>query len=539
MVDGVLCEPMELVVIDVPEQFIGVVTERLGERRGRMVKMANPGFGRARLEYRIPSRGDDRLPRRAAHGHARHRAAQLDLRRLGALGRHDDEARRRARSCPTAPAWRRRTRCTTCSRAASFFVAPGAEVYEGMIVGEHNRPNDTDVNVIKEKKLSNVRNHGKDENVMLAPPRVAHDRDGHGVDRRRRARRGHARRRARAQADPRRSTCARAAARPSRTRRAFDSAIRGGCCPGRPVALGIVAAAALAAVGAQASSSVDELVRQARAHEARARGRRRRPAVHGGARPRPDQRGRLARAGRAAHAASARPARPSASIEAALRRVPTLHTRVAGPRARAVGAGPARRGRGATSTTYAPRDSDVDALRELAGWYGADGAPPRSSATWRALVALVAQDDAARARGAPHGARARQSSSTAPIPSSSPAGPDATRRGHRLHRAQGGGWSSLATRPLRHEGRVQRPLRVGQLDAARSSLRSAGGPRAPPAADARAAGEHARGSAAAPARSSSGRRPRRSPSPQPLLERQLAAASPRGAVRLRAPSRAR
>ena len=52
-----LCEPMELVVIDVPEQFIGVVTERLGERRGRMVKMANPGFGRARIEYRVPSRG--------------------------------------------------------------------------------------------------------------------------------------------------------------------------------------------------------------------------------------------------------------------------------------------------------------------------------------------------------------------------------------------------------------------------------------------------------------------------------------------------
>ena len=54
----------------------------------------------------------------------------------------------------------------------SFFIAPGAVVYEGMIVGEHNRANDTDVNVIKEKKLSNVRNHGKDENVLLAPPRI-------------------------------------------------------------------------------------------------------------------------------------------------------------------------------------------------------------------------------------------------------------------------------------------------------------------------------------------------------------------------------
>jgi GTP-binding protein len=53
-----------------------------------------------------------------------------------------------------------------------FFIGPGVDVYEGMIVGEHNRPNDTDVNVIKEKKLTNVRNHGKDDNVLLAPPRA-------------------------------------------------------------------------------------------------------------------------------------------------------------------------------------------------------------------------------------------------------------------------------------------------------------------------------------------------------------------------------
>ena len=54
----------------------------------------------------------------------------------------------------------------------TFFIVPGVEVYEGMIMGEHNRPNDTDVNAIKEKKLSNVRNHGKDENVALATPRT-------------------------------------------------------------------------------------------------------------------------------------------------------------------------------------------------------------------------------------------------------------------------------------------------------------------------------------------------------------------------------
>jgi GTP-binding protein len=171
VVDGVLCEPMELVVIDVPEQFIGVVTERLGERRGRMVKMANPGFGRARLEYRIPSRG--MIGFRGELLTATRGTALLNSlfegwepwggtmmkRATGAI-----VSDRQGVTTPYA--------LHHLQPRGSFFLGPGADVYEGMIVGEHNRPNDTDVNVIKEKKLSNVRNHGKDENVMLAPPRV-------------------------------------------------------------------------------------------------------------------------------------------------------------------------------------------------------------------------------------------------------------------------------------------------------------------------------------------------------------------------------
>ncbi len=170
-VDGQVSEPMELVVVDVPEQFIGVVTERLGERRGRMVKMANPGFGRARMEYRVPSRG-----------------------MIGFRGEILTSTRGTALLNSMFDGWepwggpmmKRATGAIVADRGGvatpyalhhlqprgSFFVAPGIAVYEGMIVGEHNRPNDTDVNVIKEKKLSNVRNHGKDENVMLAPPRV-------------------------------------------------------------------------------------------------------------------------------------------------------------------------------------------------------------------------------------------------------------------------------------------------------------------------------------------------------------------------------
>ncbi|HEX3771426.1 MAG TPA: translational GTPase TypA [Polyangiaceae bacterium] len=170
-VDGVLSEPMEMVVVDVPEQFIGVVTERLGERRGRMVKMSNPGFGRARIEYRVPSRG-----------------------MIGLRGEILTATRGTALLNSLFDGWepwggpmmKRTTGAIVSDRVGvatpyalhhlqargSFFLSPGEAVYEGMIVGEHNRPNDADVNVIKEKKLSNVRNHGKDDNVMLAPPRA-------------------------------------------------------------------------------------------------------------------------------------------------------------------------------------------------------------------------------------------------------------------------------------------------------------------------------------------------------------------------------
>ena len=170
-VDGVVSEPMELAVIDVPESFIGVVTVRLGERRGRMGKMSNPGYGRARLEYRVPSRG-----------------------LIGFRGELMTATRGTALINTLFDGWepwggpmvKRATGAIVSDRAGvatpyalhhlqargSFFISPGADVYEGMIVGQHNRPNDTDVNVIKEKKLSNVRNHGKDDNVMLAVPRT-------------------------------------------------------------------------------------------------------------------------------------------------------------------------------------------------------------------------------------------------------------------------------------------------------------------------------------------------------------------------------
>lgn len=170
-IDGEVREPVELVVIDVPETYVGIVTERLSTRRGRMVKMTNPGFGRARLEFRVPSRGLIGF-----------RGEFLtSTRGTGLLNTMFD-----GWTAWGGPMMRRPTGAIVADRGGvstpyalhhlqprgTFFIVPGIEVYEGMIVGEHNRPNDTDCNVIKEKKLSNIRNHGKDENVLLASPRL-------------------------------------------------------------------------------------------------------------------------------------------------------------------------------------------------------------------------------------------------------------------------------------------------------------------------------------------------------------------------------
>jgi GTP-binding protein len=171
--DGVeaLCEPFELVVIDVPDNFIGVVTERLGERRGRMVKMSNPGYGRARLEYRVPSRG--LIGFRGEFLTATRGTGLLNTvfdgwePWGGAMIKRQSGAIVADRPGVTTP-----YALHHLQPRGTFFLGPGVDVYEGMIIGEHNRPNDTDVNPIKEKKLTNVRNHGKDENVLLAPPRV-------------------------------------------------------------------------------------------------------------------------------------------------------------------------------------------------------------------------------------------------------------------------------------------------------------------------------------------------------------------------------
>jgi GTP-binding protein len=161
-------EPVERVVVDVPEQFVGAVTTRLGERKGQMLKMANLGFGRARMEFRVPSRGligfrsqfltetrGTGLLNTLFEGWEPYRGPML--RRInGAL-----VADRAGMATPYA--------LFHLQPRGVLFIDPGTSVYEGMIIGEHNRANDLDVNVTREKKLTNIRAAGRDENVILAP----------------------------------------------------------------------------------------------------------------------------------------------------------------------------------------------------------------------------------------------------------------------------------------------------------------------------------------------------------------------------------
>jgi GTP-binding protein len=169
--DGQTLEPMEHLVVDVPEEFIGAVTQKLGPRKAQMVKMVNHGTGRVRLEYRIPSRGL-----------IGYRSEFLtDTRGTGLLNHLFDgwaewqgDIPHRANGALVAD----RTGKTTSyaidhlQPRGVLFLGPGEPVYEGQIVGEHARDNDLDVNITKEKKLTNVRSSTSDEAVRLTPPRL-------------------------------------------------------------------------------------------------------------------------------------------------------------------------------------------------------------------------------------------------------------------------------------------------------------------------------------------------------------------------------
>ena len=168
--NGVTLEPIELVVIDCPEEFIGVVTEAVGRRKGQMTKMVNHGTGRVRLEFETPSRGligfrNEFLTETKGTG------------LLNTLFLRWGDWQGTLRGRATGSLVSDRTGETTTyalfnlQERGTLFVRPGTKVYEGMIIGENARAVDLDVNSIKEKKLTNMRAASADEAMRLVPPK--------------------------------------------------------------------------------------------------------------------------------------------------------------------------------------------------------------------------------------------------------------------------------------------------------------------------------------------------------------------------------
>jgi GTP-binding protein len=167
-IDGKLMEPVEHLTVDIPEEFVGVVMEKLGMRKAEMQKMHNHGYGRVRMEFRIPSRGliglrsemltDTRgtiVMNSLFDGYTEWQG-EIPHRLTGAL------VADRAGTTTAYALWNLQER-------GELFVGPGVEVYEGMLIGENSRDNDLDVNAVKEKKLTNMRSSTADEAIRLVP----------------------------------------------------------------------------------------------------------------------------------------------------------------------------------------------------------------------------------------------------------------------------------------------------------------------------------------------------------------------------------
>jgi GTP-binding protein len=170
-IDGKLHEPLELLVIDCPEEYIGVVIEKMGTRKGKMTKMVNHGSGRVRLEFHVPSRGliglrsemltDTRgmaIMNSLFHGYIEWQG-DIASRPTGSL------VSDRSGTATTYAIYNMQERGT-------IFIPATIEVYEGMIIGENARDSDLDVNIVKEKKLTNMRASSSDDAIRLIPPKL-------------------------------------------------------------------------------------------------------------------------------------------------------------------------------------------------------------------------------------------------------------------------------------------------------------------------------------------------------------------------------
>jgi GTP-binding protein len=169
--DGIKVEPLELAVVDIPEEYVGVVTEKLGARRGRLTNMINHGFGRVRLEFEIPSRGLIGL--RGQFLNDTRGTGLLNTLLIGTTPSGGEIAGR-----PNGVLVSDRIGKAVgyaihhLQPRGTIFVNPGDPVYRGLIVGENSRTEDMWVNITKEKKLTNIRAAGTDEALRLIPPRL-------------------------------------------------------------------------------------------------------------------------------------------------------------------------------------------------------------------------------------------------------------------------------------------------------------------------------------------------------------------------------
>ncbi|GAB3921407.1 GTP-binding protein [Microlunatus endophyticus] len=170
-VDGKLYEPVERLTVDVPDDFVGVVTQLLGLRKGRLEQMINHGSGWVRMEYLVPARGligfrTEFLTETRGTGLMHH------------VFERDEPWAGDFRTRPTGSLVADRMGQVTgyasfnLQERGTLFVGPGTEVYEGMIIGENPRPDDMDVNITKEKKLTNVRSSTGEELERLVPPKL-------------------------------------------------------------------------------------------------------------------------------------------------------------------------------------------------------------------------------------------------------------------------------------------------------------------------------------------------------------------------------
>jgi GTP-binding protein len=169
-IDGKLMEPIELLTVDIPEEFIGVVIEMLGMRKAEMQKMHNHGYGRVRIEFRVPSRGLIGL-RSEMLTETRGTIVMNSLfdgytEWLGAIPH-----RLTGVLVSDRPGATTAYALSGLQDRGELFVGPGVEVYEGMIVGQNSRDNDLDVNAVREKKLTNMRASTSDEAIRLVPYR--------------------------------------------------------------------------------------------------------------------------------------------------------------------------------------------------------------------------------------------------------------------------------------------------------------------------------------------------------------------------------